>query len=75
MPIAPAPEVAFPGLSYVHAPELAGWMTRSRNEALPLGAGDVIAFIDDDVVVRAGWADALRRAFRDEVSPPPADVP
>src|SRR5687767_13116412 len=24
----------FPALRYVHAPQLAGWMTRSRNEAL-----------------------------------------
>jgi glycosyltransferase involved in cell wall biosynthesis len=60
-------EGAFPGLSYVHAPKLAGWMTRSRNEALKWARGDVIAFLDDDVVVWPGWAEALRAAFGDEV--------
>lgn len=59
-------EAAFPGVSYVHAPKLAGWMTRSRNEALRWVRGDVIAFIDDDVVVSAGWADALQCAFADD---------
>ena len=52
-------------LQYVWAPHLAGWMTRSRNEGLAWVTGDVIAFIDDDVVVSEGWADALRRTFRD----------
>lgn len=52
-------------IRYVHAPRLAGWMTRSRNEALRWASGDVIAFIDDDAVIRDGWADALRKAFAD----------
>ncbi len=30
-----------------------------------LGAGDIIAFIDDDVVVRPGWAQALAEVFAD----------
>lgn len=50
---------------YVWAPQLAGWMTRSRNEALRWVTGDIIAFVDDDVVVSQGWADALRAAFAD----------
>lgn len=49
--------------TYVHAPKLAGWMTRSRNEALLHARGEVIAFLDDDVTVRPGWARNLRRAF------------
>ena len=53
----------FPGVRYVHAPQLAGWMTRSRNEALRWVRSDLIAFIDDDVVVSTGWAAALRSAF------------
>lgn len=53
----------YPGVVYVHAPALAGWMTRSRNEALRHVTGELVAFIDDDVVVRPGWARALRRPF------------
>ena len=53
----------FPDVRYVHAPHLAGWMTRSRNEALRWVRSDLIAFIDDDVVVSTGWAAALRSAF------------
>lgn len=54
-----------PTARYVHAPHLAGWMTRSRNEALLHVDADVISFIDDDVVVRPGWDRALMRAFAD----------
>lgn len=50
---------------YVHAPELAGWMTRSRNEALRWARGEIIAFLDDDVVLRPGWQHALLSAFDD----------
>jgi len=56
---------ALPGVRYVHAPQLAGWMTRSRNEALRWATGDLVAFVDDDVVVRAGWSTALKHAFAD----------
>ncbi|GAA4374177.1 glycosyltransferase [Agromyces bauzanensis] len=58
-------ELAFPGVRYVHAPLLAGWMTRSRNEALRWASGEVIAFIDDDVVVRPDWAKAIVAVFAD----------
>jgi GT2 family glycosyltransferase len=54
-----------PRVRYVHAPHLAGWMTRSRNEALRWATGDILAFIDDDVVVREEWATALHAAFAD----------
>ncbi len=50
---------------YVHAPGLAGWMTRSRNEALRHVRGDVVSFLDDDVVVSAGWQAAVLTAFAD----------
>ncbi|MEI5583926.1 MULTISPECIES: glycosyltransferase family 2 protein [unclassified Agromyces] len=55
-----------PAARYVHAPSLAGWMTRSRNEALRHVRGDLVAFLDDDVVVRRGWQAALDAAFADE---------
>lgn len=54
-----------PSVVYVWAPELAGWMTRSRNEALRWATGDVIAFLDDDVCVHPGWAQAVRDGFSD----------
>jgi GT2 family glycosyltransferase len=50
---------------YVHAPELAGWMTRSRNAALRHVQGDIVSFIDDDVVVSGTWQRALLTAFAD----------
>jgi GT2 family glycosyltransferase len=61
------PSLAGVVLRYRHAPWLAGWMTRSRNEALRHvdPRVDVVAFLDDDVEVRPVWADALRTAFAD----------
>ncbi|WP_353827024.1 glycosyltransferase family 2 protein [Agromyces sp. SYSU T0242] len=50
---------------YVHAPQLAGWMTRSRNEALRHAGGAIVSFLDDDVVLRPGWEPALLAAFDD----------
>ena len=44
-------------------------LSRARNRALE-AAGDVIAFVDDDAVVAAGWWEALRHRW-DEA---PADV-
>lgn len=58
-------ESTYPGATYIHAPSLAGWMTRSRNEGLLHIHGDVVAFLDDDVVVRPGWAASVRAAFVD----------
>lgn len=60
---------AHPGALYVHRPELAGWMTRSRNEALLHAGGDIIAFLDDDVVVSEGWRRGLLDAFASELRP------
>lgn len=54
-----------PAARYVHAPDLAGWMTRSRNEALRWARGEVIAFLDDDVVPHRGWQAAILGAFED----------
>lgn len=54
-----------PSIIYVHAPRLAGWMTRSRNEALRWVHGDIVSFLDDDVVVRPGWEEGLRAAFEE----------
>ena len=50
---------------YVHAPGLAGWMTRSRNEALRWVKGDLVSFLDDDVVLRPGWQQGVLEAFAD----------
>ena len=50
---------------YVHAPHFAGWMTRSRNEALRHVRGEIVSFLDDDVVLRPGWELAVIAAFED----------
>jgi GT2 family glycosyltransferase len=54
-----------PSIAYVHAPELAGWMTRSRNEGLKRVHGEIVSFLDDDVVIRPGWEVGIRSAFSD----------
>lgn len=54
-----------PMINYVHDPELAGHMTTSRNHGLLHVSGDVISFLDDDVVVHPGWSIAVRRAFQE----------
>ena len=54
-----------PSVSYVHAAHLAGWMTRSRNEALKWVRGEIISFLDDDVVIRPAWEAGVRAAFSD----------
>lgn len=61
--VAASPTSAGIPLRYVHAPELAGHMTRSRNRGLLSVRGEVIAFLDDDVTVRAGWGPALLHGF------------
>ncbi len=58
-------EQVLPATKYVHAPQLAGWMTRSRNEALRHVGGDIVSFIDDDVVVSPTWQPSLLAAFAD----------
>lgn len=54
-----------PSIVYIHAPHLAGWMTRSRNEALTQVRGEIISFLDDDVVIRPGWEAGIIDAFSD----------
>jgi GT2 family glycosyltransferase len=54
-----------PSVVYVHAPQLAGWMTRSRNEALRWVNGEIVSFLDDDVVLRPGWQLGVLEAFAD----------
>lgn len=45
-------------------PDLPG-LSKTRNIGAGMIDGDVVAFIDDDVVVEDGWADALNIAFED----------
>jgi GT2 family glycosyltransferase len=54
-----------PAVVYVHDPSVAGWMTRARNVALRHARGDVISFLDDDVVVSDAWQAAVLDAFGD----------
>ncbi len=57
---------ARPSALYIHRPELAGWMTRSRNEALRHVTGAIVSFLDDDVVISATWQEAVLAAFQDD---------
>jgi len=64
-----AARTVLPEVGYLHRPALAGWMTRSRNEALLHAHGEIIAFLDDDVVISEGWMPALLDAFASERHP------
>ena len=41
-------------------------MTRSRNEGLRRARGAIVSFLDDDVVITAGWQAAVLAAFDDD---------
>ena len=51
----------FGGARYV--PEPRPGLSAARNAAVREARGDLLAFVDDDVVVRPGWLAPLRRAF------------
>lgn len=53
----------FPAFRYV--PEPRRGLSAARNAAIRAATGNVLAFIDDDVVVHPLWLTALRRAFGD----------
>jgi glycosyltransferase involved in cell wall biosynthesis len=53
--------LAFPGVRYEVEPR-AG-LDFARNRALAAATGEWIAYLDDDVVVDAGWLDGLREAW------------
>ncbi len=55
---------AFAGVRYVFEPK-AG-LNFARNAALAHAAGDLLAFLDDDVVVDRHWFDGLAKAVRSE---------
>lgn len=55
---------AFAGVRYVFEPK-AG-LNFARNAALANAAGDLLAFLDDDVVVDRHWFDGLAEAVRSE---------
>ena len=40
-------------------------LSAARNQAIASSAGEIIAFVDDDCQVQAGWLDAIRDGFSD----------
>jgi GT2 family glycosyltransferase len=55
----------FPWATRVYFAGGAGHMTTARNEGLRHVTGDVVAFLDDDTEVRAGWLRALTKTYAD----------
>ncbi len=53
----------FVGVRYVEEPRVG--LDFARNAALRTAAGDLLAFLDDDVVVDSGWLDGLYAAWSD----------
>lgn len=56
---------AFPGVLYLRNELGDGHTTTSRNIACLHAAGDILAFLDDDAYVRAGWTEALLDGYAD----------
>ncbi|MGI9284552.1 MAG: glycosyltransferase family 2 protein [Pseudomonadales bacterium] len=54
---------AFPDVHYVHEPK-AG-LNFARNRAIAVARGDLIAYVDDDVVIDSGWLRGLLNAVSD----------
>ena len=52
-----------PGVRYLRS---APGLSRARNTAIAATSADAIAFTDDDVVIPAGWLDAIAGAFAAE---------
>ena len=52
----------FPATHYVFEPRVG--LNFARNAALAAAAGDLIAYLDDDVVVDRGWLTGLAKAWR-----------
>jgi GT2 family glycosyltransferase/SAM-dependent methyltransferase len=53
----------FPGVRYL--PEARPGLSAARNAAVRVAGGDLVAFVDDDVVVHRRWLAPLRAAFAD----------
>jgi glycosyltransferase involved in cell wall biosynthesis len=53
-----------PGLR--HVPTASRGLSRARNEAIRAAAGQILAFTDDDCVVRPDWIGAVAAAFETE---------
>ncbi len=52
-----------PGVRYLFEPTQG--ISFARNAGVRAASGEVVAFIDDDVTIGAGWLTALYRAFQD----------
>jgi len=57
-------DTEFPAVRYVFEPKPG--LNFARNAALRAARGDLVAFVDDDVVVDAGWLHALMEAWADD---------
>ena len=60
----PAPELPVP-VRYVTIPEKRG-IPFNRNQGLQQARGEIIVFIDDDVVVEPNWLSELMRCYKDK---------
>jgi glycosyltransferase involved in cell wall biosynthesis len=49
-----------------HLPTLSRGLSRARNEAIRAASSDILAFTDDDCVVRSDWIGAVAAAFVEE---------
>ncbi len=56
----------YPAVRYIYLPNGKNKMTQSRNLAIATAKGEIIAFIDDDSMVREGWLAHLVSSYNAE---------
>jgi GT2 family glycosyltransferase len=56
----------YPAVRYIYLPHGKNRMTQSRNLGVAAARGEIIAFIDDDSLVRDGWLAKLVSSYRSE---------
>jgi GT2 family glycosyltransferase len=53
---------SFPAINYIHAPQISG-LTEARNAGMNLATGDILMFLDDDVILEPNYVEEIVAAY------------